>query len=247
MVIRRKIAIVLMTTFLLSGCVAPIAGLLGTGGVSTASDLARLGSTGLKVANLFQKGLPAKPKMHYLIEGDVIRIDVESFSKNTDALSESAQLGAYMLGEDIGCQSVPQIDHFAKKTPPLLKNYHRYYFKCSSASDGGKMSRALGEHSEVVGVIQNESLLLPFRSPDGTKTSNDTSGASDEQNVDWSSASGKALIKEVQSMLLSYSFDIGVVDGIAGKKTSNAIRSIQKLKGWPVNGTIDKNILSLIE
>ena len=54
-------------------------------------------------------------------------------------------------------------------------------------------------------------------------------------------------IRQIQTLLALLKFDPGPIDGILGKKTTNAISAFQLDIGVPVTGKIDQNLKSLLD
>jgi len=57
-------------------------------------------------------------------------------------------------------------------------------------------------------------------------------------------APDKATIKEMQIILNKLGFDVGIPDGIIGKKTTNAVSTFQRVSGLPVTGVLDSATIS---
>ena len=57
---------------------------------------------------------------------------------------------------------------------------------------------------------------------------------------------GKVLITEMQTLLNRHGYDAGPSDGLAGKKTQEAVSGFQKDHGFPVTGTYNKGTMKLL-
>ena len=60
-------------------------------------------------------------------------------------------------------------------------------------------------------------------------------------SIDNNTSLGKKHVKIIQIVLKTFGFNAGPVDGLAGKKTLSAVKSLYEERGWRFDGTLSKN------